>query len=133
MDPVTLVLTALVSGLTSGLTDSAKETVKNLFLRLSNQLKKKVKTSPEASKALEEVIRKPESEGRQLVLKEELEILEVEKDHELISLARSLMEQLDQAGTQTGKYQIAIKHVENLAIGDGARAVNKQQIRKKKK
>ncbi len=121
MDPVSLVVAALVAGLTAGLTDTAKVAITDTYNALKARLQKKVETKDEAKEALTSVEKKPASEARQAVLKEELAGLELEKDTELLTLAKTLLEKLDEKGAQAGKYNITIGSAQGVTIGDHAK------------
>lgn len=120
MDSVTLIVSAVVAGLTAAATDVTKTAVKDAYDLFMSRLKKKVAGKEEAQAALAGVEKKPESAGRQAVLKEELAALEVTKDEELLRLAQAVMEKLDEPGAQTGKYNIHITGSQGIVIGDHA-------------
>lgn len=118
MDPTSLVVTAVVAGLTAGITETAKTAVTNTYQVFKERLLSKVEGNEDAQAALVALEKKPESEGRQLSLKEELANQQVEKDTELIHLAQTFLEQLDQKGAQSGKYIITIQNAQGTVIGD---------------
>ena len=118
MDPISLVVTALIAGLTAGMTETAKTAVLDTYQAFKARLLSKVETSEDAKSALEALEKKPDSEGRQTTMKEELSSLEVEKDTELIRLAQTFLEQADQKGAQSGKYVITIQNAQGTVIGD---------------
>ncbi len=118
MDPISLVVAALVAGLTAGVTDTAKIAVIDMYQAFKARLMPKVESNEDAQSALIALEKKPDSEGRQLALKEELTSLQVEKDTELIRLAQTFLEQVDQKGAQAGKYVITIQNAQGTVIGD---------------
>ena len=118
MDPVTLVVTALATGLITGVGEAAKTVVKDMYESLKARLIQKTEQNENARAALTAVEKSPESTARQDVLKEELAKLELEKDAELIQLAKSILEQLDPKGVQAGKYNIIIHNAQGAIIGD---------------
>jgi len=118
MDPISLVVAALVVGLTAGITDTAKTAVIDMYQAFKARLMPKVESNEDAKSALVALEKKPNSEGRQLAVKEELTSLEVEKDTELIRLAQTFLEQVDQKGTEAGKYVITIQNAQGTVIGD---------------
>lgn len=121
MDPVTLIVSAIVAGVTAGATDVAKTAVKDTYDLFMDRLKKKVKGKEDAQEALAGVEKKPESEARQAVLKEELASLEVAKDEELLKLAQAVLERLDESGAKSGKYNVSITGSQGIVIGDHAK------------
>jgi hypothetical protein len=118
MDSISIVFAALVAGLTSGVSDVAKTAVMALYQDFRARLMPKVDTSEDAKSALVALEKKPDSEGRQLAVKEELASLEVEKDAELVRLAKTFLEQIDPNGAQSGKYIINIQNAQGTVIGD---------------
>lgn len=120
MDPVTLIVTAIVAGAAAGATDVAKAAVKDTYGLFMNRLKKKVEGSEDAQEALAGVEKKPESEARQAVLKEELEETDIEQDEELLRLAQRVLAQVDSEGSQSGKYNISVSGGQGFVIGDNA-------------
>ncbi|MFQ5615217.1 MAG: hypothetical protein ACE5GO_01990 [Anaerolineales bacterium] len=121
MDPVTLVVAALVAGLTAGVTDTSKSAVKDMYESLKVRLKKKAKGKDSAQAALTSVEKNPDSEAWRNVLREELTRLDVEKDTELLNLAKALLEKVDSQGVQSGKYNITVTDAQGVVIGDHAR------------
>ena len=113
MEPITLIITALVAGLT----DVAKDTVKDSYSFLKEKLTKKLEANKEAKKALEKLEEKPVSEGRQLVLKEELAATEVEQNPEILEAAKILLVKLNQQHNSP-KYNITVSGGQIGSIGD---------------
>ncbi len=118
MDPITLVVSALVAGLTTGVTETAKTTVNEMYTSLKTRVQKKAEGITDVHEALNKVEDKPESKARQEVLKEELAKLKIEDDAELIELAEALLKKVDPQGTQSGKYNISITDAQGVVIGD---------------
>ena len=121
MEPVTLIVAAVVAGLTAAATDVTKAAVKDAYDLFMSRLKKKLEGKAEAQEALAGVEKRPDSEARQAVLKEELAGSEVSDDKELLELAQAVMEQLDEPGAQAGKYTIRISGGQGFVIGDHAK------------
>lgn len=121
MEPITMILTALVTGLSAGLGKTAEKAIGELFNNFISHLKQKVSSKPDAEQALNALESKPNSEGRKAVLKEELELLEVQKDSELIELALAVLKQSDPEGSRAGKYAVNINGGQGITIGDHAR------------
>ena len=124
MDPITMIVTALVTGLSAGLSDTAEKIIPELFNAFKARLAAKVSGKPDAENALQAVTNKPESEPRQAVLKEELELLEAEKDEKLLELAQAVLQKADPAGAQAGKYNIKVYGGQGITIGDHAQVTN---------
>lgn len=120
MDPITLVVAAFVAGLSSGVTEVAKVTVMDTYKAFKERLAIKTAVSDDAKDALEKVEKEPQSKARQDFLKEELVKLRVDNDQQLIEMAKTLLEQFEQLGTKSGKYNISISTGEGIIIGDGS-------------
>ena len=123
MDPLSFIVAALSAGLAAGVTETATSAIKDAYQSLKKRLTEKTAGKEGVQTALSELEKKPESQGRQEVLKEELQNEGIERDDEVLALAKELMQKLEAA--QPGKYNIAIKHAQGLVIGDNAQV---QQI-----
>lgn len=121
MDPVTLIVSAIVAGVTAGATDVAKTAVKDTYNLFMNRLKKKFTGKEDVQEALAGVEKKPESKARQAVLEEEMAGLDIANDEELLKLAQAVLEKLDEPGAQAGKYNIHISGSQGIVIGDYAK------------
>jgi hypothetical protein len=121
MDPVSLaLLTALGAGVTSGLTDVTKQTIVAGYTKLKERLLARFGPShPDLEHALTTVEAKPTSQARQSVLVEELTAARVADDPELVTLAHTLLQQLQH--TQHGSQ--VIQHVQNSAVSQYGNAM----------
>lgn len=120
MEPTTLIVTAVVAGLAAGAGDVAKAGIKDVYDLFMTKLKNKVTEHEDAQTALANVAKKPDSEARQAVLKEELSAINAGQDEELLNSAQEVMKKLDEKGAQSGKYNITISGGQGVVIGDGA-------------
>jgi outer membrane protein assembly factor BamB/primosomal replication protein N len=120
MDPVTLIVSALVGGLTAGLTDTAQTATKDIYDALKSRLMKKTEKNEDAQDAIVKVEKQPDSKARQELLKEELSKLELDQDDELLKLAQSLLNVLKESGENTGKYNVDIQNSQGIVVGDQA-------------
>ena len=118
MDPVTLIVSALLGGLTAGLTDTATAATKDLYNALKSRLMRKVEKNEDAQDAIAKVEKQPDSKARQELLKEELAKLELDKDDELLKIANSLLEALKASGGSSGKYDVDIHDSQGIVVGD---------------
>jgi len=118
MDPVTLVVSALIGGLTAGLTDTAKAATKDMYDALKARLMKKAETNEDAQDAIAKVEKQPESKARQELLKEELGKLSLDNDEELLKLAQSLLDALKESSDKAGKYNVDVQNSQGIVIGD---------------
>lgn len=133
MDPVTLIVSALLGGLTAGLTDTATAATKDLYNALKSRLMKKAEKNEDAQDAIAKVEKQPDSKARQELLKEELGKLELDKDEELLKIAQSLLEALKAAGGNSGKYDVDIQDSQGIVVGDNANVTQNLGDMKEKK
>lgn len=120
MDALSLIVSALAAGLSAGLTESATGAVKDTYTALKKRLSRKTEGQDKAQAALAALEEKPESKGRQEVLKEELSGMRIEEDGELLALAEELLRKVDSHITQQGKYNITINKGRGIVIGDAS-------------
>jgi len=116
-----MILTALVAGAAAGATEAAGQAVKDGYAALKSLFVSKLGGKAEVEDALERVEKKPDSEARQAVLKEELETAEAQKDDELIKQAEAFLKLLEEKGVGPGATQVTV-------IGSGAAAVGKGAV-----
>jgi hypothetical protein len=126
MDPLTILATALVTGAAEKLKPTAGKAVEEAYNGLKALLLRKFGDRQDVGDALEDVERKPDSEGHKMVLEEELASAGAHKDEELLAAAKALLEQADPQGGQKGKYQIEFHgQVKGVVIGDHAQVEQK--------
>ena len=112
MDPITLaIVTAAFSGLAAAAGDVSKQALVDGYAALKAGLARKFGAKSDVVQAAEAVEAKPESEGRKATLEEEVKAAGVDKDEELLTLARALVEKI--GATPGGK------HISQTATGDG--------------
>jgi hypothetical protein len=102
MDPLTLILTALVTGATK----AAGEAVPDAYKGFKTLIQKKFAGKPEAEIALAKHEEKPKVWEEPL--KEALAEAGVDKDEDIINAAQELMKILDPQGTAMGTYTINV-------------------------
>jgi hypothetical protein len=122
VDPVSLALiTALGAGVTSSITTATQATLAAGYRTLKDRMLAKIgSTNPEVGHALGKLEDAPASQARQAVLIEEVTVAQVPQDPELVALAQTLLEKIEQTppGSQL------IHHVENSAISNSGTATN---------
>jgi hypothetical protein len=127
MDPITLIVTALAAGASAGaidpLKDSAKDAAKAAYAKLRGLVNKRVSGNPGAELALTEHEADPENWAAPLGAK--LAQAGAGNDAELVAAAQALMDVIDQAGAESGKYNVTIKDSKGIQVGDGNFQVNK--------
>jgi hypothetical protein len=91
MEPITLIVSALVAGATTALKDVAGAVVKDAYAGLKTMILNRYGGEGDVAEAVEQVEAKPESAGRQMVLKEELAETGAPEDAELLRTAEALL------------------------------------------
>ncbi len=106
MDPVTLIVTALVAGAAAGGQDAVTSLVKDVYGGLKALVLRKVSTVEAGATAVEQHAKNPQVwEGP---VKEAITASGADRDEEILAAARRLLEAADPAGAQAGKYAVTI-------------------------
>src|ERR1035441_2510258 len=88
MDPITAaIIAALAAGAASGATDLAKKAVGDAYDGLKGLIQRKFGGTSEVAKAMEGLQANPTSEGKKLVLDEEVKAAKVSSDPDVASAA----------------------------------------------
>jgi hypothetical protein len=120
------IVAALSAGVTAGLSTVAHQAVVEAYQRLKALLIRKFGAESDLAKALAEVEKKPDSEGRQKTLAEEVAAAKATEDAELVRAAEALLELvrgLPDGARYVGNVQIARGRVIGQALGPGAKAI----------
>jgi hypothetical protein len=129
MDPVTIIVTALVAGAAASLKDVAATAVKDGYAALKALLIRKFGGRSDVPDAIEQVEKRPDSESRQGMLKEELETAQAGQDAEVLEQARALLELLEQHGLMPAtSYHAKLEGSGAIAQGPGAVAAGKRGV-----
>ncbi len=91
MEPLSLIVTAVTTGAALGLKPTAEQAVKDGYAALKQLLIDRYGDQVDVTDAVANVEAKPDSEGRQLVLEEELESTAAPRDKELLRQAQALL------------------------------------------
>jgi hypothetical protein len=102
MEPITSVVTALVTGAAHATKGVGKQAVKAGYLTLKTMTVKKFGDRGEVRDAIVQMEKRPDSEARQAVLKEELERAGADEDADLVGKAREFLDLLKQQGLSRG-------------------------------
>ena len=127
MDPITLIVTALVAGAATGaldeVKDGAKAGVKAAYAKLRSLAGKRVAGNRGAEAALAEIEADPENWKAPLTAK--LTQLGAADDAYLVAAAQAFMDLIDEAGAKAGKYNVTITDSKGVQVGDGNIQVNR--------
>ena len=113
MEPVSVIISALVAGAAKAAGDAAPDAYKGL----KALIKRKFAGEPKAEMVLEEYEQDPETyEGP---LKKKLAEAGADKDEEIIKAAQELLEQLKPEESASGKYNVQFQgEVKGAQVGD---------------
>lgn len=121
MDPLTIIITALTAGAAAAAKDVVAQAVKDGYAGLKALVVRRFGWKGDVETALEGVEKKPDSQARQAVLKEELEMAGAAQDTEVVRQAQALLDLLQQHGLVSGpSYQATLKGSGAIAQGEGA-------------
>ncbi|MGK7906381.1 MAG: hypothetical protein AB4040_04030 [Synechococcus sp.] len=104
MDPVSLILSALVAGAAKSAGDVAQDTYKGLKALIKHKFDGQGKA--DSAIILDKYEEKPEK--TKLLLEDELTEIGADRDEEIIKLAQKLMEQLNPKEAAEGKFSVQI-------------------------
>jgi len=121
MDPLTVIISALTAGAAAAAKDVVAQVIKDGYAGLKTLVVRRFGQKGDVETALEGVEKKPDSEARQGVLKEELEKAGAAQDTEVVRQAQALLALLQEHGLVSGpSYQATLKGSGAIAQGPGA-------------
>jgi hypothetical protein len=127
MDPITLIVAALVAGAATGaldeVKDGAKAGIKAAYAKLRSLAGKRVAGNQGAEAALAEIEVDPDTWKAPLTAK--LTQLGAADDADLVAAAKAFMVLNDEAGARAGKYNVKISDSKGVQVGDGNIQVNR--------
>ena len=122
MDPITLIVTALVAGAALGAQDTVSAMVKDAYAGLKALVRKRLGGGPGAELVLARHEQAPET--WQAPLMAELAKAGADGDRDLIAAAQALLDLLGEAEGRTGKYTVDVRGAQGVQIGDHNRQDN---------
>jgi hypothetical protein len=135
MEPITTtLLAALIAGAAAGGTEVAGQAIKDAYNGLKQLVINKLGGKADVEDAIQQVEKKPNSEGRQTTLKEELESAVAAdpaagQDQDLLAQAQKLLDLLQQAGKPTtDAVQISLTGSGAIAYGQGSKAAGERGV-----
>lgn len=121
MDPITIIVGALVAGVAAAAKPTAEQAVKDAYAGLKALIQRRFGERGDVAAAVQQVESKPESEPRQAVLKEELAEAGAAEDAEVLAAAKELLVLLQpQAADQS---QVAVADRGSAAATERAAAI----------
>jgi hypothetical protein len=122
MDPITLIVTALVAGAALGAQDTVSAMVKDAYAGLKALVKKRLGGGSGAELVLARHEQAPET--WQAPLMAELARTGADGDRDLIAAAQALLDLIGEAEGRTGKYTVDVRGAQGVQIGDQNRQDN---------
>jgi len=116
MDPVTLILTALVAGAGAGLKGAVSSAVTDAYNGLKGLVRRKLAARPDGELVLARHEADPQVWERPLA--QELTAAGASDDRDLVSAAQALMQLVDAAGSAAGKYTVVTASDHSVAAGE---------------
>jgi hypothetical protein len=129
MDPITVIVSAVVAGAAASAKDAVAQAVKDGYAGLRALIVRKFGQKADVGDAVEGVERKPNSEARKAVLKEELEAAGAGQDADVVQQAQKLLELLKEQGMTAGvSYHAELHGSGAIAQGEGAVAAGERGV-----
>jgi hypothetical protein len=126
MDPVSLILAALVTGVATGLAtgpgESAAAAVRDAYRGLRDALKRRLAGRPAAEDAVEQYVADPEAWKGNLEV--HLRQAGADEDRAVLDAASSVMRLADPAGAAAGKYAVNLAGAQGVQVGEGNTQTN---------
>lgn len=121
MDPVTLIVAALVAGASAGLKDTATVAIKDAYAGLKSLIRHRFQDShAAASSAVHNEISAIE-QGQQTdtgALHSALKGAGADQDGDLVRAAADMLKRLDPTGAAAGKYNVTISGGKGIVVGN---------------
>lgn len=116
MEPVTLIVTALMAGAAAAVQDGVKDAVKDTYRRLRDAVKQRLAGRPDGQLALERHKDAPNTWSN--VLTAELVDAGAADDTRLIEAAQELLRMVDEEGAHSPTYNFTIHDSQGIQFGD---------------
>jgi hypothetical protein len=127
MEPVTTtIVAALVAGAVAATKDVTAQAIKDAYEGLKGLIVQRLGKKADVEDAMEKVEARPDSEARQALLQEEMEMAQAGEDPGVVAKARELLALLKEQGVETSVSYHAELHGDGaIAQGPGAAAAGK--------
>ncbi len=122
MDPMSLLLAALIAGATAATKDTASQAIKDGYAGLKALILKRFAGRQAAETALTEY--EKDEETWKKPLQKALAEVGADRDEAILQRAQLVLKQVDPQQTSQGKYNINIGEAKGNAFGDNARVDN---------
>jgi hypothetical protein len=122
MDPISLILAALLAGVVKGAGESATNAVQEAYRGLRDALKNRLAGKPAAQEAVEEYAKDPEQWKGNLEV--HLRQAGAGTDPAVLDAAATVLRLADPEGTGTGKYHVNLAGAQGVQVGDAGTQTN---------
>jgi hypothetical protein len=122
MDPISLILTAVVAGVAKGAGQNAANAVQDAYRGLRDALKRRLAGKPAAEAALEQYTKDPEAWKGNLEV--HLKQAGADQDRAVLEAASSVMRLADPAGASAGRYNVNLAGAQGVQVGEGNNQTN---------
>lgn len=116
MDPISLILAALVAGLAQGAGQTAATAVRDAYSGLRSTLARRLSGRRAAQDALEQYVADPQAWRGNLEV--HLKQAGADRDQAVLDAAAAVMRMADPAGARAGKYTINLAGAQGVQVGD---------------
>lgn len=116
VEPISLIVGALVAGTATGLTDTATDAVKDAYADLRDPVRRRFAGRRVAETVLAEHEKAPQV--WQAPLSAELAAVGADTDAQIIAAAQRVMALVDEAGSAAGKYLVDLRGAQGIQVGD---------------
>jgi len=122
MEPISLILAALVAGVATGTGQSAANAIQDAYKGLRDALKRRLADKPAAQEAVEQYTNDPEAWRGNLEV--HLKQAGADQDRAVVDAASSVMRLADPAGASEGKYNVNLAGAQGVQVGEGNTQTN---------
>jgi len=122
MEPISVILAALLAGVVKGAGQSAASAVQDAYTGLRDALKRRLAAKPAALDAVEQYTKDPEAWKDNLEV--HLKQARADQDQAVLDAAASVMRQVDPDGARAGKYNVNLAGAQGVQVGDANTQTN---------
>jgi hypothetical protein len=116
VEPIALILAALVAGAAKGVGETASAAVTDAYAALRNALRRRLAGKPAALDAVDNYVEDPEEWRSNLEI--HLRKAAVDTDPDVVAAATTVMQQVDPVGSGSGKYVVDLRGASGVQVGD---------------
>ena len=116
MDPISLIVAAVVAGASTAAGETAGTAVTDAYSGLKELIRRRFGGAQDAEAELEKAEQNPEGDHTQLM--DRLQATGADRDEEVLAGAQALLEHVDPDGARAGKYNVKISGGKGIVVGD---------------